>query len=106
MPKITYVEFNGREHVVEAAVGGSVMEAARSNRIPGIDADCGGGCSCGTCHVYIDPNWQARVGVPGALEQATLEFASNVEHNSRLACQIKVTHELDGLRLQMPESQR
>ena len=106
MPKITYIEFNGWEHVVDVLPGRSVMEGAKESNIPGIDADCGGGCSCGTCHVYIDPAWQARVGGRNALEEATIEFASGVEPNSRLACQIKITDSLDGLVVRLPESQR
>jgi 2Fe-2S ferredoxin len=106
MPKITYIEFNGTEHVVEVPSGRSVMEGAKKNNVPGIDADCGGGCSCATCHVFVDPAWQERVGAQNPIEEATLEFAENVEPNSRLACQIKVAEELDGLVVRMPESQR
>jgi 2Fe-2S ferredoxin len=106
MAKITYIEFCGREHAVDVSPGFSVMEGARRNGIPGIDADCGGGCSCGTCHVYVDPAWQARVGGRTPIEDATIEFADRVEPNSRLSCQIKVSPELDGLIVRMPESQR
>lgn len=106
MAKITYIEFNGREHVVDVESGLSVMEGAKKHEIPGIDADCGGGCSCGTCHVYVDPLWQTRVGGRNPLEDATIEFASSVEANSRLSCQIRVTDDLDGLIVRMPESQR
>lgn len=105
MPKITYIEFNGREHVVDVKSGMSVMEGAKKNDVPGIDADCGGGCSCGTCHVYVDPAWQARVGGRHPIEDATIEFADKVEPNSRLSCQIKVTDDLDGLVVRMPQSQ-
>ena len=104
--RITYVAFNGDERVIEAAPGMSVMEAAKRNDVPGIDADCGGGCSCGTCHVYVDPAWLARVGARTGIEEATIEFADNVEANSRLSCQIKVTEELDGLIVRTPESQK
>jgi 2Fe-2S ferredoxin len=104
--KITYIEFNGREHVADVEPGLSVMEGARHRGIPGIDADCGGGCSCGTCHVFVDPAWTTRVGARNPLEEATIEFASGVAPNSRLSCQIKVTDELDGLIVRMPESQR
>jgi 2Fe-2S ferredoxin len=106
MAKITYIEFNGQEHAVDVEVGLSVMEGAKRNKIPGIDADCGGGCSCATCHVYVAPAWQARVGGRTPIEDATIEFAENVKPNSRLSCQIKVTEELDGLVVRMPESQR
>lgn len=104
--KITYIEFNGREHVVDVPTGMSVMEGAKKNGVPGIDADCGGGCSCGTCHVFVDPAWLAQVGGRTPIEEATIEFAEGVEPNSRLSCQIKVSEALDGLVVRMPESQR
>jgi 2Fe-2S ferredoxin len=106
MASITYIEFNGQEHRIEAEPGTTVMENAKKNGIPGIDADCGGGCSCGTCHVYVDPAWQAVVGPRNSLEDATIDFSCEVKSNSRLSCQIKVTEELDGLVVRMPESQR
>jgi 2Fe-2S ferredoxin len=106
MAKITYIEFNGDQHVVEVKSGQSVMEGAKKNGVPGIDADCGGGCSCGTCHVFVDPAWQARVGGRTPIEDATIEFADGVVPNSRLSCQIRVTDELDGLVVRMPQSQR
>ena len=106
MAKITYVEFNGREHVVDVKPGLSVMEGAKKNDIPGIDADCGGGCSCATCHVFVDPAWLEAVGGRTPIEEATIEFADGVEPNSRLSCQIKVSEALDGLVVRMPESQR
>jgi 2Fe-2S ferredoxin len=106
MAKITYVAFNGIEHTVDVASGLSVMEGAKKNNIPGIDADCGGGCSCGTCHVYVDALWQTRTGPRTPIEVATLDFAENVMANSRLSCQIKVNDDLDGLIVRMPESQR
>jgi 2Fe-2S ferredoxin len=106
MAKITYIEFDGAEHVIDVPLGWSVMEGARKNGVPGIDADCGGGCSCATCHVFIEPEWQARVGGRNPIEDATIEFADNVVENSRLSCQIKVTEELDGLVVRMPKSQR
>jgi 2Fe-2S ferredoxin len=106
MAKITYIAFNGTACAVDVAPGLSVMEGAKRNGIVGIDADCGGGCSCGTCHVYVDAVWQARTGERTPIEVATLEFADKVMANSRLSCQIKVTNELDGLVVRMPASQR
>ena len=105
MAKITYIEFNGESHIVEVAPGLTVMEGAKKNNIPGIDADCGGGCSCATCHVYVDPAWRDRVGGRTEIEDATIEFAENVAEGSRLSCQIKVTDALDGLIVRTPESQ-
>ena len=81
------------------------MEAATNNDIPGIDADCGGACACATCHVYIDQDWTAVVGSPADLEAEMLEVAEDVKDNSRLACQVKVSDEMDGLRVITPESQ-
>ena len=105
MAKITYIEFDGTEHQAEVRSGLSVMEGAIKNNIPGIDADCGGACACATCHVYVDEAWREKVGGPSAMEESMLDFAENVEPNSRLSCQIKVTDALDGLTVRMPESQ-
>ena len=57
MAKITYIELNGTEHVVDVKPGLTVMEGAVKNNVPGIDADCGGACACATCHVYVDEAW-------------------------------------------------
>ena len=103
MAKITYIEHSGAEHVVDVKDGLSVMEGAVKNNIPGIDADCGGACA--TCHVYVDQAWREKTGTPSAMEESMLDFAENVEPNSRLSCQIKVSDEIDGLVVRMPESQ-
>jgi len=105
MAKITYIEFNGAEHVVDVPKGSSVMEGAVKNMIPGIDADCGGACACATCLVYVDPAWTDAVGAPAAMERSMLDFAEDVRENSRLSCQIQVTDALDGLVVRMPERQ-
>ena len=105
MTKITYIEHDGTEHVVDAPNGGSVMEAAISNNVPGIDADCGGACACATCHVYVDKAFMDKVGTPGEMEQSMLDFAENVQDTSRLSCQITVSDALEGLKVTMPESQ-
>ena len=105
MAKITYIEFDGREHVVEVRNGLSVMEGAIKNNIPGIDADCGGACACATCHCYVDPDWLDKTGKASAMEESMLDFAENVEPNSRLSCQIRVSDALDGLTVRLPESQ-
>src|ERR1700710_2619904 len=106
MAKITYIEFNGTEHPIEVKPGLSVMEGAIRNNVPGIDADCGGACACATCHVYVDEAWREKTGKPSAMEESMLDFAEDVEPNSRLSCQIKVTDALDGLVVRLPESQR
>jgi 2Fe-2S ferredoxin len=105
MAKITYVEHDGAKHVIDVKTGQSVMEGAVKNNIPGIDADCGGACACATCHVYVDAAWTGKTGTKSAMEESMLDFAEGVEPNSRLSCQIKVTDELDGLIVRMPESQ-
>jgi ferredoxin, 2Fe-2S len=107
MPKVTYIEYNGREHAVELAVGRSVMRGAVDNNIPGIDADCGGECACATCHVFVEPEWLPKTGlpVPGSQEASMLSFAAVTQDNSRLSCQIKMREELDGLVVRMPEGQ-
>ena len=105
MIKITFIEHAGAVHDVEAKPGLSVMEAAVKNNVPGIDADCGGACACATCHVYVDPDWMARTGARSAMEESMLEFAEGVETNSRLACQIRISDDLDGLVVRLPESQ-
>ena len=105
MAKITYIENDGAEHTVDVKTGLSVMEGAIKNNIPGIDADCGGACACATCHVYVDPAWKDKTGSTSAMEDSMLDFAENVEPTSRLSCQIKVSDDLDGLVVRMPESQ-
>ena len=105
MPKITYIEHNGSEHVIDVKTGQSVMEGAVKHNVPGIDADCGGACACATCHVYVDPAWTDKTGTKSAMEESMLDFAEGVEPNSRLSCQIKVSDALDGLIVRMPESQ-
>jgi 2Fe-2S ferredoxin len=105
MPKITFIEQNGAEHVVEAETGLSVMESAIKNMVPGIDADCGGACACATCHVYVDDAWRDKVGKPSAMEESMLDFAYEPKENSRLSCQIQVSDALDGLIVRLPEFQ-
>ena len=105
MPKITYIEHDGTEHTVEVKKGLSVMEGAIRNNVPGIDADCGGACACATCHVYVDEAWREATGSPSAMEESMLDFAEEVEPNSRLSCQIRVTDDLDGLIVRLPQSQ-
>ncbi len=105
MPKIKYIEHSGKEHEVDVPVGWSAMEGAVKNLIPGIDADCGGACACATCHVFVEESWLAKLPPKEDMEETMLDFAPEVESNSRLSCQIKVTPELDGLVLRMPKSQ-
>lgn len=106
MPKITYIEHGGKQHVVDVAEGLTVMEGAVSNNIPGIDADCGGACACSTCHVYVDAAWTDKLPGKEDMEIDMLDFAFEPDTaRSRLTCQLKVTSALDGLVVQMPEKQ-
>lgn len=106
MAKITYIEHGGARHEVEVASGLTVMEGARDNGIPGIEADCGGACACSTCHVYVDPAWVDKLPPKQDMEEDMLDFAHEPDPaRSRLTCQLKVTDALDGLVVQMPERQ-
>ena len=105
MPKITYIEHNGKSHQIEVANGLTVMEGAIQNNIPGIDADCGGSCACATCHVYVDEKWFNKLSKKEDAEQDMLDMAFEPKKNSRLACQITATDELDGLVVKMPSKQ-
>tara|TARA_B100000700_G_C14657881_1_gene674997 strand:- start:353 stop:673 length:321 start_codon:yes stop_codon:yes gene_type:complete len=105
MAKITYIEHNGKSHVVEVANGLSVMEGAVQNDIPGIDADCGGSCACATCHVYVDEKWFEKLPKKEITEEDMLDMAYEPKKFSRLTCQITVTDELDGLVVKMPLKQ-
>jgi 2Fe-2S ferredoxin len=106
MARITYIQFDGTRHVIDVKPGYSVMEGAVKNDVDGIDADCGGACACATCHVFIDEAWSKKISERSEMEESMLEFAENVDPNSRLACQIKVTEDLDGLIVRLPASQR
>ena len=105
MAKITYIEHNGNEHTLDVDNGLTVMEGAVRNMVPGIDADCGGACACATCHVYVDAAWTEKTGAREAMEDSMLDFAEEVQETSRLSCQIKVSDELDGLVVRMPQNQ-
>jgi len=105
MPKITYIEHNGKTHVQEVPNGLSVMEGAVQNNIPGIDADCGGSCACATCHVYVDEKWFKKLEKKEFTEEDMLDMAYESNKFSRLSCQITVADELDGLVVKMPLKQ-
>jgi 2Fe-2S ferredoxin len=105
MPAITLIEFNGESHTIEAENGKSLMQNAIDQGVPGIDADCGGACACGTCHVFVDEAWLASSGEANALEDAMLGIRPDREDNSRLSCQIEVSDALDGMVVRLPEFQ-
>jgi ferredoxin, 2Fe-2S len=105
MVKITFIEADGSEHAVDGKPGNSLMETAIHNGIRGLLAECGGACSCATCHIYIGARWLSAVGEPGPVEQDMLEMVIDRTECSRLACQVIVTEDHDGLVARMPASQ-
>lgn len=106
MPKVTYIDTEGTAREIEVPEGTNAMDAALDNDVPGIDGDCGGQAACATCHVYVDESWIERTGVADPdLELPMIELTEGAQPNSRLACQIKLTADLDGLVLRTPERQ-
>lgn len=105
MATIIFIEHDGTRHEVEGTEGISVMENSLRNGVPGIDADCGGECSCATCHVYVAQEWFDKTGDMEELEASMLGLNPERKPNSRLSCQIKFTSELDGLTVKLPEFQ-
>jgi len=106
MPKIVYVDFDGTAHVTEVPNGKTLMLAAQANNIAGILGECGGQAMCATCHVYVDEEYLSLLPDMSEDEDEMLSAtASERKENSRLACQLTATEELDGLVLQLPETQ-
>lgn len=105
MAKITFVEHNGTPHTIDVPDGTSLMQGAVSHNIPGIDADCGGAMTCGTCLVCVSPDWLKKTGERSDHEKQMLAFAGHDADNVRLSCQIIASPSLDGLSIQIPESQ-
>jgi len=105
MTKITFIQHDGEQQTLEVEKGLSVMNAAVDNLVEGIDADCGGECNCATCHVYIDSAWMDKVGQTNEAEEAIMSLNPERKDTSRLSCQIKLTDELDGLVVHLPEFQ-
>src|SRR5256885_15212890 len=102
MTTITFIEHSGREHVVLATDGQSLMRAAVSNGVPGIDAECGGACACATCHVYIHLEWLGRLGPAPGGGRGMLDFALDVRGDSRPACPNPVSPQVHGAGGGMP----
>lgn len=102
MAKITFITVDNEEITVEGTKG-SVMELAVQNNIKGIDGDCGGVCSCATCHVHVNANDFAKVGEPSEIEADMLELEDEVSEYSRLCCQIQVSDAVDGVTLKVVE---
>ncbi len=105
MTKIIFVDPDGTRHEVEAEDGETAMETAIRNGISGIVAECGGSLTCATCHVYVDTAWSDKVGAPTPPEEDMLDFAYDLRPTSRLSCQIKISPDLEGLVLHIPERQ-
>ena len=105
MAKIIYIEHNGKSHTINVENGLTVMEGAVQNDIPGIDADCGGGMACATCHVYVKEDWLDKLPTKEDGEEDMLDMAYEPSKNSRLSCQLIVSDELDGLEVTIPEKQ-
>ncbi|MGE5513261.1 MAG: 2Fe-2S iron-sulfur cluster-binding protein [Bacteroidota bacterium] len=105
MVSITFIQPDGSQQTVEGEPGMTVMETAKKHLVPGIEAECGGACACATCHVYVDDQWREQVGPPSEMEEDMLDFAFDVRESSRLSCQIKVTDDLNGLIVRVPDKQ-
>ena len=105
MAKITYIEHTGKSHTIDVKSGLSVMEGAVQNNIPGIDADCGGGMACATCHVYVKEEWFDKLPAKEDGEEDMLDMAFEPKQNSRLSCQLVVSDDLDGLEVNIPSKQ-
>jgi 2Fe-2S ferredoxin len=105
VPKIVFIAHDGTERVLEGTVGRSIMQTAVDNMVTEIVGECGGCCSCATCHAYIDPTWRDRLPAMDDEEAAMLEGAIDVTGNSRLTCQITVLEDMDGIVVRTPKSQ-
>lgn len=106
MSSITFITTDGQPHTLEIGNGVSVMRGAVNAGIEGIEADCGGSAACATCHVYVAREWMERLPAPSVNEASMLEFVVNQDETSRLSCQITVEHELNGLVVRIPPTQR
>jgi len=105
MPQVKFVNFDGSSHEIEVPVGTSLMQAALDNLLDGIVGECGGSCSCATCHCYVDEAWAGKLPGPDGMEKDMLECVLEPRATSRLSCQIVMTEALDGLVVNLPESQ-
>lgn len=105
MAVIKYISHAGTETEIDVAPGMSVMQGAFDNGVDGILAECGGSCSCATCHVYVDEAWVDKLPAADDMETSMIGIVPEPRENSRLSCQIRVTPDMDGLVVRMPESQ-
>jgi len=106
LPRVTFVQPDGTTESHQARVGDSVMDCAVDNGVAGIRAQCGGGCTCSTCHCYVRSPWFERIGAPVGDEKDILEYVPEVRANSRLSCQIELSETLDGLEVEVPEPEQ
>lgn len=105
MPTITFIDATGLQTTVDAEIGESLMKTAIRNDVRGIDADCGGVCACGTCHVYVESPWNSGLAAPSDMERDLVSFTVEPRETSRLACQIVLDASLDGMVVRLPEQQ-
>src|SRR5215210_2969505 len=105
MPKIVFIDPAGARHEVDAPAGKNLMQVALDHNVPGILGDCGGSCSCATCHCYVDPEWMAKLPPRNETEVFMLEGVPEPRETSRLSCQLRASAELDGIVLQLPDEQ-
>jgi 2Fe-2S ferredoxin len=105
VPRVTYIQPNGEPKTVDVRAGTTAMEAAVDNDVAGIVAECGGACSCATCHVYVDPAWVDKLPPPEPQEDGMLDCVLDRRTNSRLSCQIVIRDDLDGLVVRVADEQ-
>jgi 2Fe-2S ferredoxin len=105
MPRVAFIEPDGARREIDAPGGVTLMETARQHAVRGIIARCGGACACATCHVYVAPQWMAKLLPREEMEEGMLESAWEPRPNSRLSCQIHLSPDLDGLEVTVPERQ-
>lgn len=105
MPTVHFIDPQGTDHEVDAPLGKSLMQVAIDNGVPGILGDCGGACSCATCHGYVDVAFMEKLPARSETELFMLEGVPDLRDNSRLCCQIRMQPELEGIRVQLPDEQ-
>jgi 2Fe-2S ferredoxin len=101
-PRVTFIQSDGEVNTVQVPIGLTLMDASVRNNLPGVIAECGGMCSCGTCHVYVREPWSGQLPEPEFEEEDLLEFIEGRHPNSRLSCQLVLGDELDGLVVDVP----
>lgn len=105
MPTVVFIEHSGARHEVEAPLDKSLMQVALDHSVPGILGDCGGSCSCATCHAYVDERWIPALPQRSETEVFMLEGVPDLRPNSRLCCQIRMKAELEGIVVRLPAEQ-